>query len=115
MQFHKHIPDQPKIYEEEQSFEKAASLSNYFLDGLFSLQDLDVIKDIRGYGLLGAVELYPKGAPGALGTQTQKDLFWNGMHVKFTGDSGIVAPPFASEKEHIDEMIDKLRMTLEAI
>ena len=47
--------------------------------------------------------------------QTQKDLFWNGMHVKFTGDSGIVAPPFASEKEHIDEMIDKLRMTLEAI
>ncbi len=104
-----------KIYEEEQSFDKAASLSDYFLDGLFSLRDLDVVKDIRGYGLLGAVELHPKGAPGALGTQTQKDLFWNGMHVKFTGDAGIVAPPFASEKEHIDEMIDKLRMTFEAI
>ena len=59
------------------------------------------------------VELKAKGNPGALGTQTQKDLFWNGMHVKFTGDTGIVAPPFISEKEHIDEMIDKLRSTLE--
>ena len=104
-----------KIYEEEQSFDKAASLSDYFLDGLFSLRDLDVVKDIRGYGLMGGVELHPKGAPGALGTQTQKDLFWNGMHVKFTGDVGILAPPFASEKEHIDEMVDKLRMTFEAI
>ncbi|MEK9723736.1 MAG: aminotransferase class III-fold pyridoxal phosphate-dependent enzyme, partial [Rhodospirillaceae bacterium] len=104
-----------KIYEAEDSFAKAAGLSDYFLDGLFSLSDMDCVKDIRGYGLIGAVELKPKGAPGALGTQIQKDLFWNGMHVKFTGDAGIVAPPFASEKAHIDEMIDKLRMTLATI
>ena len=102
-----------KIYEEESIFDKAAQLSDYFLDGLFSLRDLDCIKDIRGYGLMGGVELKAKGNPGALGTQTQKDLFWNGLHVKFTGDTGIVAPPFISEKEHIDEMIDKLRSTLE--
>ena len=104
-----------KIYEEESLFDKAAQLSNYFLDGLFSLRGLDCIKDIRGYGLMGGVELKAKGNPGALGTQTQKDLFWNGMHVKFTGDTGIVAPPFISEEAHIDEMIDKLRLTLEKI
>jgi beta-alanine--pyruvate transaminase len=104
-----------KIYEEEGSFDKAAAMTDYFLDGLFSLQDMDCVKDIRGYGLLGAVELHAKGAPGALGTQVQKDLFWNGMHVKFTGDTGIVAPAFIAEKAHVDEMIDKLRATLEAI
>ncbi|MBT6094829.1 MAG: aminotransferase class III-fold pyridoxal phosphate-dependent enzyme [Rhodospirillaceae bacterium] len=104
-----------KIYDEENSFDKAAQLSDYFLDGLFSLRDLDCVKDIRGYGLLGAVELKPKGAPGALGTQVQKDLFWNGMHLKFTGDAGIVAPAFVAEKAQVDEMIDKLRATLEAI
>jgi len=104
-----------KIYEEEDSFAKAAAMTDYFLDGLFSLQDMDCVKDIRGYGLLGAVELHAKGAPGALGTQVQKDLFWNGMHVKFTGDSGIVAPAFIAEKTHIDEMIDKLRATIEAL
>jgi beta-alanine--pyruvate transaminase len=104
-----------KIYEEEGSFDKAAAMTDYFLDGIYSLQDMDCVKDIRGYGLLGAVELHAKGAPGALGTQVQKDLFWNGMHVKFTGDTGIVAPAFIAEKAHVDEMIDKLRATLEAI
>ena len=65
--------------------------------------------------MLGAVELKAKGNPGALGTQTQKDLFWSGLHVKFTGDTGCVAPQFIAEKSHIDEIIDKLRKTLEAI
>ncbi len=102
-------------YEAEGTFAQAADMSEYFLDGLFSLQDMDCIKDIRGYGMLGAVELKAKGNPGALGTQIQKDLFWNGMHVKFTGDTGCVAPPFISDKSHIDEMIEKLRKTLETI
>ena len=102
-----------KIYQEEQLFDKAAGLSEYFLDGLFDLKDIDCIKDIRGFGLLGAVELHSKGNPGARGTQAQKDLFHNGMHSKFTGDTVIVAPPFVSEKAHVDEMLDKLRQTFE--
>jgi beta-alanine--pyruvate transaminase len=102
-------------YQNENLFERANELSEYFLDGLFSLQNMDCIKDIRGYGMLGAVELKAKGNPGALGTQTQKNLFWNGMHVKFTGDVGCVAPAFICEKSQIDEMIDKLRQTFEAI
>ncbi len=102
-------------YQNENLFERANELSEYFLDGLFSLQDLDCVKDIRGYGMLGAVELKPKGNPGVLGTQTQKDLFWNGLHVKFTGDTGCVAPAFICEKSQIDEIVDKLRQTFEAI
>jgi len=34
----------------------------------------------------------------------QKRLFKAGLHVKFTGDAGIVAPPLISEREHIDEI-----------
>ena len=45
--------------------------------------------------------------------ELQKDLFWNGLHVKFTGDTGIVAPMFISEKKHIDEIVDKFRKTLD--
>ena len=104
-----------KIYQEEQLFDKAAGLSEYFLDGLFDLRDMDCIKDIRGFGLLGGVELHSKGNPGARGTQAQKDLFHNGMHSKVTGDTVIVAPPFVSEKAHIDEMLDKLRQTFEKV
>ncbi|CAN0505474.1 unnamed protein product, partial [Discosporangium mesarthrocarpum] len=102
-----------QIYIDENLFEKAAEMSEYFLDGIFSLQDLDIVTDIRGIGMMAGVDIAAKGTPGARGGGVQKRLFWNGMHVKFTGDCGIVAPPFVSEKSHIDEMIEKLRMTLE--
>ena len=103
------------IFQNENLFEKSREMSEYFLDGLFSLKDIDSVRDIRGYGTIGAVELKPKGAPGARGGAGQVALFKKGMHVKFTGDSGIIAPPFVSEKSHIDEMVDKLRAMLSEI
>jgi len=101
-----------EIYEKENLFERAAELSPYFLERMFSLQDLDAITDIRGYGLIAGIDLAPGDAPGQRGTQAQKDLFWNGLHVKFTADTGIVAPPFIAEKEHIDQMVDILRQII---
>ena len=58
----------------------------------------------------GWVELHADGHPGKRGTKFQKELFWEGLHVKFTGDSGIVAPMFISEHKHIDEIIEKFRV-----
>ena len=41
------------IFEKEKLFDRAKDMSPYFLDGLFSLKDLDIIGDIRGYGMMG--------------------------------------------------------------
>ncbi|HEX9703007.1 MAG TPA: aspartate aminotransferase family protein [Rhodospirillales bacterium] len=101
-----------KIYEKEKMFENAAALSPYFLDKVFTLRDLDVVSDIRGYGLLAGIDLKPGPVPGARGTQVQKDLFWNGLHVKFTADTGIIAPPLIAKREHVDEIVRLLRETL---
>ncbi len=101
-----------EIYEKEKLFERAAELSPYFLDKVFELQDLDAVTDIRGYGMIAGIDIAPGDAPGAHGTQVQKDLFWSGLHVKFTADTGIIAPPFIVEKEHIDEIVGKLREAL---
>jgi len=103
------------LYEEEGLFEQAAALSPYFLEAAYSLRDHPMVKDIRGIGSLVGVELHAGIAPGARGGQCQKDLFWNGMHVKFTGDTGILAPMFIAENTHIDEMISKLRLTLDGL
>ncbi|MDA0997878.1 MAG: aspartate aminotransferase family protein [Proteobacteria bacterium] len=103
------------IFEKDNLFARANKLSGYFAEALHSLKDMECLKDIRSYGLLGAVEVKAKGAPGALGTQLQKDLFWNGLHIKFTGDSGIIAPQFVAEEKHIDEIVDKLRKTFSKI
>ncbi len=98
-----------EIYEKENLFERAAALSPYFLDKIFELRDLDAVIDIRGYGLIAGIDVAAGDVPGARGTQIQKDLFWNGLHVKFTADTAIVAPPFIAEKEHIDAIVAGLR------
>lgn len=46
-------------YREEELFERAASLEEYWADALFSLKGLPHVKDIRCAGLVGAVELEP--------------------------------------------------------
>ena len=102
-----------KIYEEDQLFERANDMSEYFLDAIWSLKDHPLVKDLRGYGMMAGVEVHPHGGAGARGTQMQKDMFWNGLHVKFTGDVAILAPAFVAERHHIDEIVDKFRKTLD--
>jgi beta-alanine--pyruvate transaminase len=101
-----------KIFEQEKLFDRAAELSDYFLDGVFSLSDVPAITDIRGYGLLAGIDLAAGDKPGQRGGDVQVKLFHAGLHVKFTGDSGILAPPFIAEKSQIDDMISILRDVL---
>jgi beta-alanine--pyruvate transaminase len=102
-----------EIFERERLFERAAELSPYFLDAMYDLRDLEVVTDIRGYGLLCGIDVATLKAPGVRGTQLQKKLFWSGLHVKFTGDAGIVAPPLVAERAHVDEIARLLRKALE--
>ncbi len=101
------------IYERDGLFERAAALSPYFLDAVFALSDLPVVTDIRGYGLIAGIDLATEdGKPGARGHDATRRLFAAGMHIKFTGDSGIIAPPLVAEKAHIDEICALLRKVL---
>ena len=103
-----------KIYKDEGLFDRAADLAPYFKDAILSLRDHDLVKDIRTIGLMSGVEVHPQpGKPGLRGQEMQKALFWNGCHVKFTGDVAIVAPAFVAERTHVDEIVDKMRKTLD--
>ena len=102
-----------KIYETEGLFENAAALEPYFLDAIFSLQDHPMVADVRGIGMMGGIEVHPEGGAGKRGGELQKKMFWNGLHVKWTGDNGIIAPAFVAERKHIDEIVDKFRKTLD--
>lgn len=102
------------IYEKERLFERAAQMSDYYLESVFALSDLAVITDIRGYGMIAGFDVAPAGTPGARGYEVQKRLFEAGLHIKMTGDSGILAPPLVAEKSHIDEMCGILREILKS-
>ena len=101
-----------EIYERERLFERAAELSPYFLDAMHTLEDVPAVTDVRGYGLIAGFDVAPAAAPGARGSEIQTKLFAAGLHVKMTGDAGIVAPPFVCERSHVDRIVDTLRTVL---
>jgi beta-alanine--pyruvate transaminase len=103
------------IYERERLFDRAAQLSPYFLDRMFELSDLPAVTDVRGYGLLAAFDLAPDGEAGARGYACLKRLFEEGLLIKWTGDTGIVAPALVAEPGHVDEIADILRRMLTAL
>ena len=103
-----------QIYEDEAIFERAAKLEPYFLDQLFSLEGKHGVVGLRGDGLMGGIDVVPADKPGIRGITMTKRLWEAGMHVKFTGDCGIIAPPLISTESHIDEMIEKIAKALAA-
>ena len=97
------------IFEKEDIFTRAKEMSPYFQDGLHSLKDLKEVVSIRGYGMMGGIEMKMKDKPGKAGFQTFKHCYDSGVNFKNTGDTLIIAPQFICEKKHIDEIIEKLR------
>ena len=97
------------IFEKEDIFNRAKELAPYFQEGLFSLKDIDVVENIRGYGMMGGIDIKMDTKPGKAGLATFKHCYDAGVNFKATGDALIIAPMFICEKKHIDEIINKLR------
>ena len=97
------------IFEKEDIFNRAKELAPYFQEGLFSLKDIDVVENIRGYGMMGGIDVKMDTKPGKAGLATFKHCYDAGVNFKATGDALIIAPMFICEKKHIDEIIEKLR------
>ncbi len=97
------------IFEKEDLFNRAKQLAPYFQKGLFSLQDLESVDNIRGYGMMGGIDMKLNTKPGKAGFECFKACYEAGVNFKATGDCLIIAPQFICEEKHIDEIIDKLR------
>src|SRR6056300_503911 len=97
------------IFEKDDIFNRATNLAPYFQKGLFSLQDLESVDNIRGYGMMGGIDMKLNTKPGRAGYECFKACYEAGVNFKATGDCLIIAPQFICEEKHIDEIIDKLR------
>jgi len=97
------------IFEKEDIFKRVKELVPYYQEAIFSLKDLDVVENIRGYGLMAGIDMKVDQKPGKAGFTCYKHCYDIGVNFKATGDCLIIAPMFISEKKHIDEIIDKLR------
>tara|TARA_A100001015_G_scaffold32697_1_gene36242 strand:+ start:591 stop:1937 length:1347 start_codon:yes stop_codon:yes gene_type:complete len=97
------------IFEKDDIFNRAKDLAPYFQKGLMSLKDIDIVDNIRGYGMMGGIDIKMDKKPGVAGFTCFKHCYEAGVNFKATGDCLIIAPMFICEKKHIDEIIEKLR------
>jgi beta-alanine--pyruvate transaminase len=97
-----------EIYRKEDLFTKASELSTYFLGKLFALRGTPGITDIRGFGMLAGVDIDPV-VVGGDGYKVQQRLYDRGLHLKNTGNTVIVAPPFVATEGEIDQMVEIIR------
>jgi len=101
-----------EIYASERLFARSKEMAPYFQDAMFALQELAVVADVRGFGMLAGVEVKPGKAPGVRGAELQANLYDRGLHVKTTGDVAIIAPAFIATHAQIDQISAILRDAL---
>jgi beta-alanine--pyruvate transaminase len=98
-----------KIFREEDTFGRVRDLTPAFLEQVGNFRGVDGVVDTRGFGLLGAIELAPKGKPGERGFTILRKAFEAGLVLRAAGDSIVLAPPFACTPDEITQMIEIIR------
>lgn len=109
-----------RILREERIVERVkAETAPYLQKRLRELSDHPLVGEVRGVGLLGAIELVKgkatrerytgKGA----GMICRTFCFENGLIMRAVGDTMIIAPPLVISFAEIDELIEKARKCLD--
>jgi adenosylmethionine-8-amino-7-oxononanoate aminotransferase len=107
-----------ELIESEQLPERAASVGNYLLRKLESLRELPVVGEVRGQGLMAAVELAgdrETKSPAHLGPAASARLRSLGVIARARGDVLMMAPPLVITEAEIDLLIDRLRTAIESV
>ncbi|MDP9810644.1 ornithine--oxo-acid transaminase [Rhizobium tibeticum] len=98
-----------RVLTEEGMIENAAVMGDYFLEGLRSIRS-NIVKNVRGRGLMMAVELVPEAGGARQYCYTLKD---RGLLAKETHDNTIrLAPPLVITKSQVDWAVEQIEKTL---
>lgn len=109
-----------EIYRRDRIFERAATLGDYLQRRLAEFRDHPLVGDVRGRGMIGAIELVAdktSGTPfanGAVGAFAQRACERHGLIVRAVAGSCIAfCPPLIITEAQIDEMIEKFGKALQ--
>jgi predicted acetylornithine/succinylornithine family transaminase len=97
------------VIEDENMLEHVRKVGTYFKERLEELKDLPVVKEVRGEGLMLAVELTIPGK------EVVKQMLEQGFILNCTHDTVLrMLPPFIINEKQIDKFVRALRPVLEA-
>lgn len=110
------------IIQERNLVEHAAQVGEHMFKRLRELEDHPMVGEIRGVGLIAAVELVADKAqkkgletPGQLGIAVGKDMQDNGVIVRNIADAVAFCPPLIITEEEVDVMVDALRNAIDKV
>ncbi len=106
-----------ETYEVEGVFEQARSLEAHFEECLHAFDDHPKVKDVRNFGLMGAIELHSRdGAAGARGMEMHKKCFWDEDLVIRNGMDILQFSPFLNSRpDEMTRSFEKIRKVLDSI
>ena len=96
-----------------------AEAAPYLQKRLRELQDHPLVGEVRGLGMLGAIELVKDKATRSrhegrgAGMICRQFCFDNGLIMRAVGDTMIIAPPLVISHAEIDELVSKARLCLD--
>jgi len=109
-----------RILRDEKIIEKVqAETAPYLQKRLRELNDHPLVGEVRGVGLLGAIELVQDKATRkryegrGVGMICRQFCFANGLIMRAVGDTMIISPPLVISKDEIDELVTKARKCLD--
>jgi len=110
-----------KIIEERGLVEHAAGVGSRLLAGLAGLADHPLVGEVRGVGLLAAIELVVDKsrkqalpAPGQLGTLVNAQLQAHGVIGRNMVDAVAFCPPLIITAAEVDDLVARVRRALDA-
>jgi adenosylmethionine-8-amino-7-oxononanoate aminotransferase len=110
-----------EIYQRDRIFERAADTGAYFQEKLRGFADHPLVGEVRGMGLIAALELVANRETrqpfegNAVGSFCQQRCQDNGLLLRpMAGNAVALCPPLVISVEQVDELIDKLGRALDA-
>ena len=109
-----------EIMEERDLFTHAGSVGDYLQSRLHEFADHALVGEVRGAGLIGALELVkhkeprtPFAAADGVGAFCSAACQDAGLILRNMGDAIAVCPPLVITRDQVDELIDKLAQALD--
>ena len=110
------------IIQERNLVEHAAKVGEHMLKRLNELADHPMVGEVRGVGLIAAVELVADKAtkkgletPAQLGLAVSREMQDNGVIVRNIADAIAFCPPLIITEEQVDVMVDTLRAAIDRV
>ena len=110
------------IIEREGLVARAAEMGRRLIQGLQALEEFPAVGEVRGLGLMAAVELvadratrasYPASA--RVGARVLKVAAEHGVLLRVRGDVVMLAPPFVISEAQVDQVVETVGAAIQAV